>query len=139
MKTNQANWVLFVFRFGRAALTALLFLAATSCAAPPKHTAGPGICQVHSTPMTQREVEILYGPPLHPWPEYDSAAARYFPNGETQIQAAGAPSTASSPKTGLKYVCAQCEKARNRWLSSHRFGPGPATSALPLDIPRPGW
>jgi hypothetical protein len=131
MSANSATQWQACSRLALFVTCALLVFATVSCTSSAKHPADPHICEVHGVKMSRMEAAVIYGA-IPSTREYEAAQARFFPHGDTFIEAPGGKSSTGS-KTGIIFLCSQCQKAKLAWLNGHVTRRPPS---LQLEIPR---
>ena len=85
------------------------------------HTRGVSdICELHHSQMTKTNVPIQYGMiGYSQWAlAFKAASTNSFPHAEDQVMG-GCMVGSDSPRQAVIYVCAQCLRAQEQWISEH--------------------
>jgi hypothetical protein len=85
------------------------------------HTRGvSGICELHHSQMTKTNVPIRYGlMGYSQWAlAFQAASTNNFPHADDEVLG-GCLVGSDSPTQAVIYVCAQCLRAQEQWISEH--------------------
>lgn len=94
-------------------LAVFLVAACVASAAPPDND----ICPVHKIAMQKTELRMVYGMPSPKEFEEMRAAKTRFPYGKDYVLGG---CVVKPTKTVEGFLCAECVKARSKWLESHK-------------------
>jgi hypothetical protein len=81
--------------------------------------AEPKYCPIHNCVMRKKRIRIMYGFPVGPMGGYMEEREKSFPNCDDYLLGGCEVGLENQPLRKTKYVCDECNSAREKWKSEH--------------------